>query len=338
MWSKVVIVGAGGAVGRALMDHLVAEGKASSIVATSRSGALKDLPAGVEVAKLDMTAAGAGAELATICAGAEICFCTLGLARYEGNHWLATWPLIADALVEGCKGSGAALIFMDNLYVFHDSPRMPLKSADVEFTATPKRKKPWARVLIARRLLAAHEAGDCQVALVRASDFYGPRTGNSMLGFAWDSVVVSKATPILIGNPNKIHCQAYVPDVAVALAAVAEKPEAWGRAYHVPSAPAISMKAWLSLILKANDMPGADKPKYRRIDGALLAFLSLFVKDVRELKAMIWAWRNDYTVSSADFDATFPDFTATPLDVAVKATNDYFLKMKQDKDDAKKKK
>lgn len=332
VWKKCVVVGAGGPVGRSLLDALVAAHKSETIVATSRSGELEDMPAGVEVAKIDLTTPGAGAELAAMCDGADVCFSTVGL-KYDGRVWEKTWPVVCEALIEGAKGSGARLVVMDSLYCFgpEGMDRMPLRENDTEYTTMASKRKPFARAQIARRFMQAHEKGEAKVTLVRSSDFFGERVLVSMLGMVWDEMVVSGKAPNLIGDPSTLHSMTYIKDVANALVAVASDPTAFGRPWHVPCAEPITMLDWVSKILECNDKHY--KPKYMRVDGALLWFLSWFVSPLAELKEMAYAFQADYVVDSREFNAKFPDVKATPIDVAVKATNDFFLQLKKDKEE-----
>mmetsp|Transcript_11590 Transcript_11590/g.18736 ORF Transcript_11590/g.18736 Transcript_11590/m.18736 type:complete len:345 (-) Transcript_11590:320-1354(-) len=340
MWSTALIVGAGGCTGRAVLDVLVSEAKASRIILTSRGGQLKDLPetkenVNVEVMPLDMID-GDLEDLTKMCQETkpDVMFCCIGIPKYHVKAWGPGWPKIADRLILACKTTKVPLVFMDNLYAFgpEGMQRMPLLETDTEFVSVDKAgpsTKPQARGLITRKFLAANVADGTQITLVRAADFFGPRVGASVLHLAWADIMKNK-TPNLLGNPKKLHAQTYVPDIARALVLVAENPDTWGRAWHVPTIqPDKAMEEWIRDILRINNKPHEGKLHYMALDGILLRFLSFFMEDVDGLRDTMFMWRGDYTVSSKDFEARFPDYKTTPLEEALQATNEWFLAQQQ---------
>ncbi|CAK9023688.1 Oxidoreductase HTATIP2 [Durusdinium trenchii] len=331
---KVVIVGANGPTGQALIDELVGQSAAAEIVACGRSGIVRKGAADSDVVKpaaLDIVAPDAGDKLAALSQGASVVFCCVGL-EYKGSVWSRDWPKVGQALVEGCSKSGATLVFLDNLYAFgpEGMDKMPLKESDSEFTKVSSKKKPFVRAQLDRTLLQAHADGKCKVALVRASDFYGPRVTMSMLGLVFEDVVIKKKKPMVLGNPDLRHAQTYVPDIAKALVAVAQDSSAWGRAWHVPNAPAISLRESINRINKLNDKSG--EAKFMQLDGMLLSVLSIFMGPVKELKEMIYAWKGEYTVDSSEFAAKFPQLAEpTSLEDGFAATNAWFVASSQGK-------
>ncbi|GBG32908.1 Hypothetical Protein FCC1311_091342 [Hondaea fermentalgiana] len=328
-WNAVVIVGAGGAIGRAVLDEILAGAKSSRIVLTSRSGRLAGLPtsnsSSIEVVPLDMVK-GKEDDLAKICENVkpDILFSCIGLPRYHVKSWGPGWPKIADRLLLACKQTSVPLIFMDNLYMFGQPgmARMPLREQDAEFLAGGTNSKPEVRAAIERQFLAASEAGDAKLALVRASDFFGPRVNASVLNLIWTDVVKGKK-PSLLGDPTTIHSQTFVPDIARAIVLVAENPDTWGRAWHAPpTLPDRSVLDWLRDIYRINDKPHEGKLKYMALsDGVLLRMLSFFSETVDGLRDTMYMWKEDFTVSAADFEARFPDFKSTPLEEAMQITN-----------------
>ncbi|GBG30454.1 Oxidoreductase HTATIP2 [Hondaea fermentalgiana] len=330
MWDTVLIVGAGGCTGRTVLDLIVSEKKAAKVVLTSRSGTLHGLPSSetvkIEVAALDMVD-GAAEDLANLCeeVNPDIMFCCIGLKRYHIKAWGPSWPKIADHLLLACQTADVPLIFMDNMYAFgpEGMDNMPLRESGMDLTTSGVKTKPQVRALITRKFLAASEAGEAKLAIVRASDFFGPHCDNSILSMLW-SDVMKKKTPTFLGNPKKVHAQTYVPDIARALILIAENPDTWGRAWHTPTQPDRVMTDWLRDIYRVVGRPRTGKLSYMCLDGFLMRALALAIDDVDGLRDVVFMWRGDYTVSSEDFKARFPDFEPTPLEDALQATNEWF--------------
>mmetsp|Transcript_22024 Transcript_22024/g.43287 ORF Transcript_22024/g.43287 Transcript_22024/m.43287 type:complete len:339 (+) Transcript_22024:85-1101(+) len=330
MWDTVLIVGAGGCTGRAVLKILVEENKAANVVLTSRRGKLAGIPDSttstkIEVKPLDMVE-GDVDDLTKLCQEVQpdIMFCVLGLAKYHVKAWGPGWPKISDGLLQACKTTQVPLIFMDNLYAFgpEGMARMPLRESDTTFTESGTKTKPQVRAAMTRKFLAASEAGEAKIALVRASDFFGPYAGTGILNLVWSDAVSGNRVTFL-GDPTKIHAQTYVPDVARALILVGENPDTWGRAWHTPTQPDMTMLDWLRTILKFNGKPDT-KLKYMRADGLLLKVLSWFMEDVDGLRDVVFMWKGDYTVNSDEFMARFPDFKPTPLQDALQGLKDWF--------------
>ena len=199
------------------------------------------------------------------CAEAERVFCCVGV---DYTKWLDEWPLIIGGVLAGCRSSGAALIWLDNLYCYGPQTE-PLKE---DMPLTTYGRKPALRARMVRQLYEFRAEGGKMV-IVRASDFYGPGVRTSILGertieplvkgraaeVYWDPCAAPvSSTPRHVdrGTAQKStsarggcrpaphamcrrrtpHAWAYAPDVARALQSVADAPYAYGRAWHVPNA------------------------------------------------------------------------------------------------------
>src|SRR6185295_12064009 len=78
------------------------------------------------------------------------------------------------------QASGARLVSMENVYMYGRPNGQPLTETRPYAART---RKGTLRARMARELLAAHQAGNVQVVIGRASDYFGPRGGaQSMLG------------------------------------------------------------------------------------------------------------------------------------------------------------
>jgi nucleoside-diphosphate-sugar epimerase len=99
-------------------------------------------------------------------------------------------------------------------------------------------KKGQLRGRMARELLAAHHAGRVEVAIGRASDYFGPRGGaQSNLGDRVFPAALAGKTATVLGDPDQPHTYTYIPDIGEGLAVLGEHSAAPGEVWHLPNDP-----------------------------------------------------------------------------------------------------
>jgi len=297
-----VILGAG-PVGCALAELLHGQGRPLRVV--TRSGKAR-VPDGIEVVKADVSNE---AEAVRACQAAAVVYGCVGIG-YKG--WPKQWPRLMRGMLAGAEAAGARFIFMDNLYMYGpvDQPMhegLPL---------TNYGRKPAVRASITRMWQQAHAEGRVQAAAVRASDFYGPGVTVSALGeISFGRITQGKAAQCL-GDVTQPHSFAYVPDVACALQAVGEGPDAvLGQAWHAPHAPAVSTREVLQQFAKVvnRELRIAELPAWA------LRLIGLFDGNIRELYEMLYQWRGPFVVDDSRFVARF-GIKATPLHKGIRKT------------------
>ncbi len=116
------------------------------------------------------------------------------LAAQPSTRWSGEFLPLVERVLAGTHACGARLVHVDNAYMYGqvavNSPRL--------FPAP--RLSQGARPRVADRLLSAHAAGQTQVAIGRASDFFGPHVGGSVVGDALFSDVLGGRTPRWLGS------------------------------------------------------------------------------------------------------------------------------------------
>ena len=308
-YSKAVIFGAG-QVGMTLMEQLVAKGVAVTLV--SRRGQVNEpLPAGATIVAGDV---GDPATVAKLAKAADVVFET---AQPAYTEWPQKWPPLAQSIIDGLAQTTTPMVFIDNLYMYGPTNGQPIRE-DLPYAATGHKGK--TRAQVANMLFDAHKAGKIRVTVGRASDFYGPRgVDSATLGERFfDAVWAGKAVD-LFGNPDLPHTYTYVPDFARALITLSENEAAYGRAWHVPNAPAVSTNAMIKAFEKELGQP----VKSRVASPMMLSLIGLFSPIVRELKEMTYEWAEPYVVDDSQFRAAFGG-QATPLPEAARATVAWF--------------
>ncbi len=302
-----VIIGAGPS-GRGVAERLHADGRRVRVV--TRSGRA-DVPAGVEVVAADV------AELASArraCDGAEVVFACIGLPTY--TTWNEVWPAMMAGLLAGAEFAGARLVFADDLYMYGpvDGPLTE------DLPLSDHGKKPALRSRLTRMWQRAHAEGRVRVAAVRPSDFYGPGVRLSALGDVVVGRAVAGKTANVLGKPSAPHTFAYMPDVVRALVTIADAADdAYGQAWHVPSAPALPMRELVARVYRELGR----RPKMRVASHGLLWLAGLFDGDMRELRELLYQWTKPYVVDHSKFAARFwGDYT--PLEAGIPETVRWF--------------
>ena len=86
--------------------------------------------------------------------------------------------------------------------------------------------------------MAAHAAGRVEVAIGRASDYFGPRGGaQSNLGDRVFPAALNGTPASVLGDPDQPHSYTYIPDIGEGLAVLGEHPDAPGQVWHLPNDP-----------------------------------------------------------------------------------------------------
>ncbi|WP_079194456.1 NAD-dependent epimerase/dehydratase family protein [Streptomyces sp. CB02923] len=229
-----VVLGTGPA-GTTLAEELLRQGLRVRTV--DRTGRAK-LP-GVEAVAADLGSPAAAREAV---AGAEVVHHCVNVA-YE--HQVEMMPALQKVIVDATAEAGARLVVMDTLYPYGPSGGEPL-TEDAPWRATSRKGRMRAR--LDEAYLAAHRAGRLPVVLARAADFYGPRVVNSTLGGAVFPAALTGGTVIALGSLDLAHSFTYIGDVARGMARLSQEPDAFGRAWHLPTAAAPTVREVLDLV------------------------------------------------------------------------------------------
>lgn len=301
---KNIIIGTG-PLGLWVMDELLAKGREVTLV--NRSGQLSEtLPEGVTLKTADCTDP---AQVRQVCGDADVVF-MCGMPPY--TDWLDKFPPLMRGLIEGLDGTGVKFVFGDNLYMYGDTNGVPIHE-DLPYAAKTRKGK--TRAQMAQWLLDAHNAGKFDVTIGRASDFYGPRVLNSLIGELFFDAAFAGKTANLLGDIDQPHTFTYIVDFAKALVTLSEQDQAFGKAWHVPSAPTTSTRAIVNLI----EAELGDKVRTRSASRLMVSLLGLFNPLLKETAEMMYGWEKPYVVKNGRFAATFGS-DATPHKDAVRAT------------------
>jgi nucleoside-diphosphate-sugar epimerase len=300
-----VIIGAG-SVGTATASALVDTGH--DVVMVTRSGSGPDLP-GIRRIACD---ASDPVALATAVGRAEVLY---NCANPPYNRWPELWPPMAAAMLEVAADAGAVLVIMGNLYGYGPLDHPMTEGDPLAATGTKGR----IRAAIWADALAAHEDGRVRVTEARASDFYGPGVvETSFFGRIVDRLLAGRKAHVL-GDPDMVHTATYVPDIGRTLAVLGTDERAWGRPWHVPSAPAATQRQLATLFCQE---AGAPPARVGAVPPSLLTAAGVVSPLLRELKETRYQFDRPFVLDSSACTATF-GIEATPLATGMRAVADH---------------
>ncbi|WP_305783115.1 NAD-dependent epimerase/dehydratase family protein [Symbioplanes lichenis] len=148
------------------------------------------------------------------------------------EHQVDVMPRVQRTVLDAVAAADARLVVLDTLYPYGPSHGAVLTE-----------QSPWRATSRKGRMRAeldeAYLSSGLPVVLGRAADFYGPRVLNSSLGAAIFPAALTGGTVLALGDRTAAHSVTYIGDVAAGLATLAEAGDgAWGRVWHLPTAPA----------------------------------------------------------------------------------------------------
>jgi nucleoside-diphosphate-sugar epimerase len=277
-----LVVGAG-PVGSAVAKELADRGEQVTVV-TRR---------GTEVAGAQAVAADA-ADAARLCELADGATAVYNCVNPQYHRWPVDWPPVANALLAAAESSGAVLATTANLYVYGPVDRPMTEDLPMAATGTKGRVRArmWADAL------ALHEAGRIRAFEVRGSDYLG---GNSLLSLLIAPALRKGRTAYVPADLDAPHTWTNVRDVAALLVTGAFDERAWGRPWHVPSAPPCSIRELTEL---AAAQLGA-RARVRSVPQAVLWAAGLVNAPARELRETQHQFRRPFVLDSTRAEQTF---------------------------------
>jgi nucleoside-diphosphate-sugar epimerase len=289
MSESVLVIGAG-VIGSRVAGMLAERGDRVSVVSRRGSG-----PAGVAA---DAADAGAMARLAE---GAAVIY---NCVNPPYHRWPADWPPIAASVLAAAEHSGAVLVTLSNLYGY--GPRVPggYDEAHPITEGTPLAatgRKGRVRARVWQDALAAHQAGRVRVTEVRAADFIGPGAQSALGERIVRRIRQGKSVSVL-GRADQQHTWSYTGDVAGMLVTAGSDPEAWGRAWHVPSNEPRSQRQVIDDLARA---AGVGQVRTGEIPSAVLHGMGLVWPLMRELRETEYQFRDDFVMDSTAAEETF---------------------------------
>jgi nucleoside-diphosphate-sugar epimerase len=295
-----------GPLGLAVAGRLMSSGRTVRLV--NRSGKA-DAPQGVEVVAADMTDLAAARK---VCEGAAVAFhCASG----PYGQWTQTLPPIMNGIIEGATAAGARLVYGDNLYAYGpvDGPiREDLPYRPIGPTTR-------VRAEVATTLMNAHATGKVRGTIGRASDFYGPRGRQSKVGDGVFARALAGKPAQTLGDPDALHTYTFIHDFAAGLVTLAQRDEALGEVWHIPSAETITTRRFIEVVFQQVARPA----RLQTVPTLMISMLGVFLPPMRAVKETLYQSERPWVVDHSKFARAFGS-RPTPHEQAIAETIAWF--------------
>jgi len=292
-----------GQVGSALSAHLFSLGLPVRAVSRHRPSTLLE---GVDWRAADVTDPEAAIDAAK---GASVIYQCLN-APY--TDWPKRFPPLQRGVLTAAERNDALMVTLENLYAYGPTHGRPM-TEDLPLAATTVKGR--ARAAMTQELLAAADAGRVQIAIGRASDFFGAGVTETTLGERVFANAVAGKRADFLGNSDLLHTYSYVPDIAVGLATLGTDSRAIGQVWHLPGPETVTTRALLDLVSGEVGHPVA----VRSVPKPVMRALGVFNPTMRELVEMTYEFDEPFVLDTTKYESTF-GAGGTPLLAAVTET------------------
>lgn len=220
--------------------------------------------------------------------------------------WADQLPKLTNQIIEVAKSTKATVIVPGNVYVFGtDAPSV--LSADTPHAA----QNPLGRIRI--EMEAAYRRSGIRTIILRAGDFIDTEAS----GTWFDKVMITKVRKgrfIYPGDPDVEHAWAWLPDLTVAAAALAEIRADLPIFADIPFAGYTLTGAELCAAISTH----LGRPiQLQKMNWLPLQIARPFWKMASPLLEMRYLWNKAHRIDGGKFDALLPDFNFTPPELAI---------------------
>lgn len=300
-----LVVGAG-ALGLAVVRALRTRDYAVHLVNRSGKGAV---PSGAELVRGDVTQV---EDAIRVCDGAAVVYHCAG-APY--GSWRTTLPPVMHGVIAGAAAAGAKLVYGDNLYGYGRvtgalTETLPARAAG---------SNGQLRAQLAETVLAAHQQSKVRATVGRASDFYGPHARTSKAG---DGIFLRalKGKPAqVLGDPDAPHTYTFIDDFAEALVTLGEHDEALGTVWHVPNAPTLTTRDFVTLVFEQLGRV----PKLTVAPKLAIRLMAVLNPTMRAVDEALYQSEAPWIVNHRTFEHAF-GASPTPHRQAIRRTLDWY--------------
>jgi nucleoside-diphosphate-sugar epimerase len=256
----------------------------------NRSGKA-DAPLGVDVVAADASDPAAARK---VCDGAAVVFhCASG----PYGRWTQTLPPIMNGIIAGAAAAGARLVYGDNLYAYgpvdgpirEDLPYRPIGPITR------------VRAEVATTLMSAHAAGKLRATIGRASDFYGPRARLSKVGDGVFARALAGKPAQALGDPDTLHTYTFIHDFAAGLVTLAQRDEALGEIWHIPSAETLTTRRFIEMVFEHIKQAA----RLQRVPRLMISMLGVFNPGMRAVTETLYQSERPWVVDHSKFARAF---------------------------------
>ena len=222
------------------------------------------------------------------------------------QHWAAQVPALHEQVRQAALANDATVILPGNVYVY--GPDAPFGwTAETPHLA----RNPLGRIRV--QMEAAYRKAGVRTILLRAGDFLDTEASGNW----FDKVMAPKLPKGILtypGRPDTQHAWAYLPDLARAAVALADKRAALPRYLDLPF-PGYTLTG--QQLEDALAQALAQPVQLRRMSWAPLHLMRPFMPMMKHLFEMRYLWDLPHQLDGAAFQNYLPEFIPTPVEQAL---------------------
>lgn len=304
MYDNHIVLGAGGAIARALVPELLRMNQRVTLV--SRRGPKVEGTSSFQADLIDRES------ISRAVPEGSAVYLTAGLP-YDIRIWNDMWPRIIENVIAVCREKQALLVFFDNVY-----PYGKVEGAMTEETPyRPSSRKGELRARISAQIAEEYSSGRLQGVIARSADFYGP--GAEASGIPNIMIFARMASGKggqWFASLDRLHSLTYTNDCGRALPLLVADESAYNQVWHLPTAhPPVTMRNIAELAAVKAEV----KAKPSALAGWMVGLAGLFDHTLKELSEMLYQYEYDYVFDSSKFEKHF-SFAPTPYEQGVSET------------------
>jgi nucleoside-diphosphate-sugar epimerase len=308
MVERVGLVGAAGAIGHSVSRALVARGKSFRVIGRSAE-ALKASFGGTPGAERAPWNPEEPASVRAAVRGLDTLVYLVGVPYHRfDQHPVVMRQTLAGAIAEGVQ----RMVLVGTVYPYGLPRTTPVTEAHPREPHTFKGRMRKAQEDL---LLEADAAGKIRGTILRLPDFYGPGIEKSFLHDAFVAAITGR-TANLIGPIDTPHEFIYVPEVGPVLLDLADRPEAYGRWWHLGGPGTITQRTFVSRVFSE----AGRTPRFRVAGKNVLRVMGLFNPMMRELVEMSYLHTTPVVLDDSAIQKLLGPVKKTSYDEGIRKT------------------
>jgi nucleoside-diphosphate-sugar epimerase len=308
MAERLGLVGAAGAMGRSVGQALAGRGKAFRVIGRSAGGleqSFRGLP-GVERVTWNPEDT---ASVRIAVRGLDTLIYLVGVPYHQFDQH----PVVMRQTLDGAIAEGVQRMVLVGTVYPYGMPRTARVTED--HPREPHTFKGRMRKAQEELLLEADAAGRIRGTILRLPDFYGPHIEKSFLHDMF-AAALSGRTANLIGPIDTPHEFIFVPDVGPVLLDLADRPQAYGRWWHLGGAGTITQREFASKVFAAV----GHAPRLRVAGKTTLRLVGLFNPLMRELVEMSYLHTSPVVLDDSALQRLLGPVKKTSYDEGIRKT------------------
>lgn len=301
---KIVVVGASGGMGSAIVIELVARG-AFEVVAFARSqDKLERLFGNNSSVSIVCGAVSNVDELTFAAHDAEIIFNAMGRPYTDWEKKLP--PMLSNVLL-AAEIANAKLVHVDNIYAYGRGAGIKVSE---DFPKQPHTRKGNVRLQLENII----KASNVHYLIAHFPDFYGPHAEHTLLHQTFQSVIRNKKA-VFIGSPEIPKEYIYTPDGANALVELSLRNDAYGQNWNIPGVGLITGNEILSILRSQGYSKGMTV-----VTKTMFRVLGMFNTGMREMLEMFYLNEQPGVLCGEKLEMELRTLSRTPFEKGILTT------------------